>query len=318
MDLSKKYFSKFWNQNRECLEKNILICLNFPLINGFLKTNKIYNELKKQGFFERSKLREKEYFEFLEDSKKSFEQFKDLINYLIEDLKDYNFVVRPHPMEKTETWNETLNIKENLKINNKNILNYDLTQSKLIIHNGCTSAFQAAIHDIPIISFKSYKSKSNHGSAANKVGKIITKKEDVRREIINIFKNKGFKLNEYINKDVLNFKVYLPQNKLSGEIMVSAWKKIGENISFKKNNWKSIKTYLLIFKVIKFIKELILKIVYPFKKKTEYFYYKKKKFEDLDIEEIKNKIYKFKKLFQVEENVIVEKLSDKSFLVRKL
>ena len=62
MDLSKKIFSEYWRpkikDNKEN-KNNILLALNFPVVNGYIVKEKIYNEMKRQGFFEKVKLKNK-------------------------------------------------------------------------------------------------------------------------------------------------------------------------------------------------------------------------------------------------------------------
>jgi len=69
---------------------------------------------------------------------------------------------------------------------------------------------------------------------------------------------------------------------------------------------------------LKLTKKIFLTIIKPFKKKTEDFYYRKKKFEDLNIDEVNNKINEFKKIFKTKHDIGVEKLSDKFFLIKKV
>ena len=116
----------------------------------------------------------------------------------------------------------------------------------------------------------------------------------------------------------MKHKIYQSEKTLSVENILNTWKKIGVSLISRPNNWRKVKLYLRIFELIKLIKELSIKILKPFKKNTENYYYRKKKFEDLDIEEVRNKIYKFKIIFNIKENIIVEKLSNRFFLIKKV
>ncbi len=319
MDLSKKIFSKYWStkikDNKEN-KSNILLALNFPVVNGYIVKEKIYNEMKSQGFFERSKIKEQEYIDYVEDSRKSFLAFKDLINYLSQELKNYKFIVRPHPMERIETWKKLLQENKNVEISNHHDINYDLDRSKILIHNGCTTAFQSALKNIPILSYKPYKGQSDYGFMANQLGKIVFKKEDIKNEIIQLIEMKDFKIDDYIKKKILDLRIY-HSNELSSKNIINTWQKISNNLMSERNNWKVIKLYLQIFTFFKLFKEFLAIIKNPFKQKTENYYYRKKKFENMSIEEVKNKIAILKKIFNKEEKIIVEKLSSKFFLIKK-
>ena len=318
IDLSNSFFKSFWNYKKSDDENQILLALNFPVVNGYLRKDKIYNEMKKQGYFKRSKIRENEYLEYIEDSEKSFSAFEDLIKYLPNELKNYKFILRPHPMEKIDTWKELLGKSNNVEISNNNDINYDLIRSKVIIHNGCTTAFHAALQDVPILSFKSYEGKSDYGLLANKLGKIVNTKEGIKKEIVNIIERQDIKSSDYIKKSIMKHKIYQSEKTFSVENILNTWKKIGVSLISRPNNWRKVKLYLRIFELMKLIKELSIKILKPFKKNTENYFYRKKKFEDLDIEEVRNKIYKFKIIFNIKENIIVEKLSNRFFLIKKV
>ena len=59
-------------------------------------------------------------------------------------------------MDKLEhliSWKQMLNEEENITINNDNNFNAVLAGSDLLIQNECTTAFQAAIYDILVISY---------------------------------------------------------------------------------------------------------------------------------------------------------------------
>ena len=299
MDLSKKIFSEYWRpkikDNKEN-KNNILLALNFPVVNGYIVKEKIYNEMKRQGFFEKSKVKEQEYFDYIEDSRKSFLAFKDLINYLSQELKNCKFIVRPHPMEKIETWKKLLQENNNVEISNHHDINYDLDRSKILIHNGCTTAFQSALKNIPILSYKPYEGQSDYGFMANQLGKILSKKEDIKNEIIQLIEMKDFKIDDYIKKKILDLRVY-HSNDLSSKNIINTWKKISNNLISERNNWIVIRLYLQIFILFKLFKELLAVIKNPFKQKTENYYYRKKKFENIGIEEVKNKIAILKKIF---------------------
>ena len=74
MDLSKKFLANIGGQKLKIIKKTKqhFISFNFSVVNGYIVKEKIYNEMKRQGFFEKSKVKEQEYFDYIEDSRKSF------------------------------------------------------------------------------------------------------------------------------------------------------------------------------------------------------------------------------------------------------
>ena len=242
IDLWKKKFIPYWLRTRK-KQKKILVSLNFQLINGFESFEKKIKKLELSGYFKRSALYKKEVIEMSNQYKKDIINFKELINFLCGNLKDVLFIVRPHPVEKVSTWKKMLKARDNLVINNDGNFNSVLADSDLLIQCGCTTAFQAAMYDIPIISYSVRHKLKSHGVVANNLGYKISSKEDAKKKIKNFFlKKQSFKVN---TSKVLKKKLFIFRNKLSSSKIVEEWKKISLEKKNKTNNWTKIKLRLL-------------------------------------------------------------------------
>ena len=298
IDLWKKKFIPYWI-NESNKKKKILISLNFQLINGFETFKEKFKKLELADYFKRCNAYKKEIFDISKQNKKDLINFKDLINYLSNNFKDISFIVRPHPGEKVSTWKQMLNEEENITINNDNNFNAVLADSDLLIQNGCTTAFQAAIYDIPVISYVVQNKLKNHGVAANKLGYQISSKEEVKKSIKDYFLNKkNLKVN---TKKILSKKLFLYKNKLSCHIIVREWIRLYQNIKNVKNiknNWFKIKFILFFFDIKNFLK-------------------KDNKFNKFSTNEIYNKVSKLKTILKIKENFDVIRISEKSFIIKK-
>ena len=171
-----------------------------------------------------------------------------------------------------------------------------MADSDLLIQNGCTTAFQAAMYDIPIISYVVQNKLKNHGVVANKLGYQISSKEDVKKSIKDYFFNK--KNLKVKTKKILSKKLFLYKNDLSCHKIFKEWKKINYSKIVVKNNWKLIRFRLFFFD----LKNLL---------KTD------NKFENLTSSQISDKVAKFKNILNIKENFNVIKISKKSFLIEK-
>lgn len=294
-DLWKKKFIPYWKGNTS-RRKKVLISLNFPLINGFESFEEKILKLKLAGYFKRSNIYKKEMFEISKQNKNDLINFKKLINYLSNSFKDILFVVRPHPREKLSTWKRILHKRENIILNNDDNFNTVLADSDLLIQNGCTTAFQAAMYGIPIISYVVENKLKNHGIVANKLGYQISSKEKVKKKISDFFVNKkNFKVN---SKKVLNKKIFIFKEKLSSQKIVEEWIKLNNKIEKISNNWTKIKFKLLFFDIKNFFR-------------------KDSKFDKFSTNEISNKLLKLKKILKIKEDFEIIKISKKSFIIRK-
>ena len=186
LDMWKKNFQFYWQTDFNHKEKKVLISLNFSLVNGVKSYEKILEELKMSGYFSRSN----KYFDELEEiykmTKKNFELFKEMIVFLAQNLKEVNIVVRPHPVEKKQTWIDLLKNFTNVNIDNNENFNTSLYSANILIHNSCTTAFQAALVEKKIFCYSPLNENIDHGRIANSLGEKIFQRKTYYKRLKNI------------------------------------------------------------------------------------------------------------------------------------
>jgi hypothetical protein len=308
----QKNFLPYWTNNKKINREEVLIAMNFALVNGYETTEKIYKKMKLSGYFERSKGTEQEFLKYIEESKKFFLEFIDLINFLSTEFSETKFVVRPHPREKISTWASNIKKNKNIRIDNSGNFNHILSSSKLIIHSGSTTSFQAAVNKVPIISFVPITSDLSYGQIANELGKICKNKEEVKMEIENIFNNKSVIDNEKVEK-IINFKIHFPKKLLSAESIVNIWEELASKINSKKNNFIKIKILLFYLDIKTKIKQILFQIYKPKKRKIL-----DTKFESFDYQTIKKKINLLCEILNIKDNIDIKIISEKCFLIKKI
>ena len=107
-----------------------------------------------------------------------------------------------------------------------------MSNSNLLIQNGCTTAFQAVLYKIPVISFVVDKNNMSHGKTANDLGTKISNKEEVK-----IFIEKHFAGEKFTNNKIdtlLNHKLFINKDKLSSYLINEEWFEISKNLANKK------------------------------------------------------------------------------------
>ena len=95
-------------------------------------------------------------------------------------------------------------------------------------------------------------------------------------------------------------------------MIVETWKQILEGHSKERNNWRKIKFELKKIQIKDKFLRLLVKIFKPHKKM-----YIDRKFEEISERNISYKVQRICSLLKYE-NIFCEKLSDKSFLIRKM
>jgi surface carbohydrate biosynthesis protein len=67
--------------------------------------------------------------------------------------KNVNFIIRPHPMDNEVNWRDAVGEYENIHVIYKDSITAWITGATALIHNSCTSAIEAVIHGVPVISY---------------------------------------------------------------------------------------------------------------------------------------------------------------------
>jgi surface carbohydrate biosynthesis protein len=83
-----------------------------------------------------------------------FLHFRELIPALADAMPDYTIVARPHPAEDHRPWQEAASGRANVRVvNEKSVIPW-LIAAKALVHNGCTTAVEAAVLGTPAVSYR--------------------------------------------------------------------------------------------------------------------------------------------------------------------
>jgi surface carbohydrate biosynthesis protein len=110
---------------------------------------------------------------------KSFPLYLEGIKKLIERNSDQQFVIRPHPVENIETYQYEFSKFQNVEINNSGPVQEWLPKAKLFIHNGCTTAIEAAINGLTPICFAPFVDKESIQVLTYEVSHVIENSADL-------------------------------------------------------------------------------------------------------------------------------------------
>lgn len=67
--------------------------------------------------------------------------------------RDVNFIIRPHPLDNEHYWRAAVGQHENIHVIYQGTLTPWIAGAKAVIHNSCSSALEAAIQGVPVISY---------------------------------------------------------------------------------------------------------------------------------------------------------------------
>ncbi|MFS0674444.1 surface carbohydrate biosynthesis protein [Ornithinibacillus sp. 179-J 7C1 HS] len=111
--------------------------------------------------------------------KQLYYYFIDLVKDLSERFPNETFIIRPHPGEDMQSYRKSFSTANNVKVVHEgNIIKW-LLATKLIIHNGCTSAIEGFYLNKPVISYLPVESTSKE--VPNQLGERLRTVDEVSK-----------------------------------------------------------------------------------------------------------------------------------------
>ena len=262
-DLWKSYFSQYWDVPKSLPNKPfLLISSNMGLINNRQSFYELVKIKKNSGYFERdSKLFKEDFSRAAEESLKIAE-FIEAIQFLSTNNKGYGIVLRPHPLENVEAWKFYLEGIPNVHVIREGTINAWVNNAFAVMHNGCTTAFEASVSNKPVITYAPLKLK-NIDNPPNEIGYLVKSTEELLEKVNSIFdnmKSNDKKKLETKNNEKISKKIYLDINELAAEKMVKIWENIADESLNHPFEIKKFQWLLNYIKFRKFISKLSRKL----------------------------------------------------------
>ncbi len=307
LDLLNSNLRQIFMEDVGAIKKNygefVLINGKFGGVNHAKGLDYYLEDLKARGWID-TPFKKKFHFERIEFQKIIFEKMIELSIALAK--SGQKVVVRPHPSENINVWkNKTKNYSKNIKIiRSGNIIPW-LMASKLVIHNGCTTAIEGSLLDKTIISYRPNKNQNVETYLPNAVSISKESKEDV----INFIKEFDFKKSNLYSKNssnVLNDYFKLENHKKDTCFKILS---IIENL-LKKKTIKSINIEDNILIEFEIFKSFVSNFIY---KKN--FSYMKSKCSGLDKKEVYKNLKLFSKIKKNKNNLKISNLSKNSLII---
>lgn len=240
------------------------------------------------------------YSKFGEHSEKIFKCFiEKLLPEVAEKFSDFTVIVRPHPTEKLETWENAAKGLDNVKVVFEGAVGPWIQGSEFVIHNGCTTAIESYLLGKPIISYVPYKSKEYDIHIANMTGRECNSIE----ELVSVGKSilsgnyEKVDIDEELKKYIYN-------------VDINSYELLSQELSSLANSIKSNKIEKLEKGRLKII---LKKLIFKYKKDNSL-----NKFPYTSLKEVKSKIEDMCKNLGIPSNEIkVKEVDFNSFLLYK-
>jgi surface carbohydrate biosynthesis protein len=137
----------------------VLINTNFNHVNAFGPDMNLFQPVNIAGeipkFGRAAKGMSREYAESLWNHKQAvFKDFQDLIPKLEQAFPQLNIVVRPHPTERHDVYNDIAAKCSRVHVTNQGNVVPWILATRAVLHNGCTTGIEAFMMGVPAISYR--------------------------------------------------------------------------------------------------------------------------------------------------------------------
>ncbi len=156
---ARHYFDDEVAEIRERFGEFVMINTNFGYVNSFASRLNLIREPKTGGgepqLGENARDMHPDFARGLAAHKQAlFEHFRALVPALADALPRHNIVVRPHPSEDHAAWRDAAGNRDNVHVvNQKSVIPWLIATSALV-HNGCTTAVEAAVLGKPALAYR--------------------------------------------------------------------------------------------------------------------------------------------------------------------
>ena len=187
-DLWKTYFSDYWEAPIGMPRKPfVLISSNLATGNNINGLHKIVSFQQRKGYYLREPELLSKHFGLAAENNLMIYAYIEAANNLSKN-NDYDIVLRPHLNENIDAWRIYLKDIPNVHVIREGPIDSWVKHAFAVIHNGCTTAFEATVSDKPVISYVPFKQKYSR-ELANDIGYRIETKDQLLEKVNSILMN---------------------------------------------------------------------------------------------------------------------------------
>lgn len=310
----------------EKIKPYFLISSNFGTI---LNENRFWDILarsRKAGYFNRNKeWEEHEYKNFSYQTKLIYE-FVVMIRNLSERFKDYTILVRPHPTESVDGWKKLVGEYSNVRIIREGAISGWLRNATLLIHNGCTTAVEAAAFNLPRIAYRPIPSELER-DIPNRVSYNAFSNDELVDIVYKILNDEDITDHQKIeekSKEILENRFENINGKLAVKKIIIEWEKIGKEIDIYQQDYKEFlklsnsSDNRILGETKKIVKDFFKLLTFEKNKvKNKKLLKTKHKFPNLELEELTNLKSKLQSTLNSYKDVKITKFGKRSFILFK-
>lgn len=317
-DLLRDLFYDYWGKTTQIKKPFLLVPSNMGLCDKINFPDRI-KFLRKANYNLRDPNAIKKEFRMKSDEYRRGYAFIEAMEYIAKNNNDlFDIVFRPHPTENIDCWKIYLEGIPNLHVIREGSITKWINNSFAVMHNGCTTAIEAAVSGKPVITYDPFNPPMILGKFANEIGYKVKNVSELLNIVKKIFQNNR-KPNdlEQINKDKekIQKKIYIDENELASNKIITIWEKIFQKYSFESQDWVKLKYFFILRNIKNYFFHKIKNLLNSnFEKKLN-----ENKFpSNVNKLDIVNRINKLKKVLKIDDKIGCKFISNRTILIRKI
>ncbi|MCC5931448.1 MAG: hypothetical protein JJU28_19530 [Cyclobacteriaceae bacterium] len=316
----KRYYDQLDLNNTNELKPYIMVVSNFS---SLLDANRFWDKaarLRKAGYFERDENWEAYFYQNSAYQLQLIYEFIVMVRELSKTFPKINIVVRPHPVESIEAWKKILgNNYENVKINRNGTISNWIRNSSLIIHNGCTSALEAAICGTHRVAYRPLPSEFER-DIPNRISFQAKSLKELKEMVSDILDGTSLKTEKEIERktgELIHKRFENSKGPFAADNIVNAWEELAEEHHLEQTSPDELQTLKAENNLTGGFKEKLKKTISLFqndKKNKKRLLSSSHKFPDLKESEVEEMLKKLQISFDRFHSVKFKQFGKKTFI----
>lgn len=225
------------------------------------------------------------YAGYLEHTHTVFDAFFSMVGRLAERFPRRQIVVRPHPSERTATWESLAESYPNLSVQEAGSAVDLAAKSAVIIHNGCTTGMEAALLGRPVLAFVPVESSIYDVRLPNILSTLCSDEEQLFEAVAtNLVRTSSDKVLARKAWAALEYEVGDGTGRLATEVIIEAINCIPPHVLRSTNKQRAVRLAAKFIAFGRFIRQkLSLEDASLVRARADYY---NKKFPDTDSEAV--------------------------------
>lgn len=242
VDFWRKDFSDFYrNHPAATIGKSgplILVSSNFS---SLLNENRYWNviaKLRESGYFNRDTN-----WEFFEYENAAYQirligEFVKMVRALSDSFPKATILVRPHPVESVEGWKKLIGDYPNIVVQREGTISGWIRHAVVNIHNGCTSALEAAVGGTPRIAYRPLPNKIER-EIPNRMSSHAFTLEELIQSVEATIEGRPLQDSEEVAErtfGLLNPRFANLEGRLAADRILDEWESIGREAGLEQSS----------------------------------------------------------------------------------